>query len=223
MSKADELLNAFAEDGETTYPTNSESEPHIVIGSDRSITVPEELRRIAVQHDHNIETITFDCPRYWDEHDMSRMPVFINYRLPNGKTGAYIADNVRVDENDTSIMHFDWTISGYVTQDPGFISFLVCVKKADIQTAELLNHWNSDLCSQMYISEGMECPTDVILSQVDIITQLLELSTDLMEAIKNATDHVHTEKDLILTDRVTNVRYVLYVSDGKLNIEQINT
>ena len=47
------------------------SEPHIVIDSHRAITVPEQLKRIAVQFDHNFETVTFDCPRYWDGHDLS--------------------------------------------------------------------------------------------------------------------------------------------------------
>ena len=29
-------------------------EPHIIINSDRSVTIPEELKNIAVQYDHNI-------------------------------------------------------------------------------------------------------------------------------------------------------------------------
>ena len=40
------------------------AEPHIVIDDDRYIAVPKKLRRLAVQHDHNVETVTFDCPRY---------------------------------------------------------------------------------------------------------------------------------------------------------------
>ena len=60
MSGAEELLNREA----TTYLARLEAEPHIVIGEDRFITVPSELKRIAVQYDHNIETVTFDCPRY---------------------------------------------------------------------------------------------------------------------------------------------------------------
>ena len=55
------------------------SEEHIIIGRDRYITVPEGLKRIAVQYDHNVETVTFDCPRYWDEHDLSTMNIYINY------------------------------------------------------------------------------------------------------------------------------------------------
>ena len=60
MSQAEELLNSLSA-GDTT---ETAIEGHIVIGNDRFITVPEEPKRIGVQYDHNIETVTFDCPRY---------------------------------------------------------------------------------------------------------------------------------------------------------------
>ena len=53
--------------------SNEFEEPHIVIGYDRVVTVPDQLKRLAVQYDHDIETVTFDCPRYWGKHDMSQM------------------------------------------------------------------------------------------------------------------------------------------------------
>ena len=52
MATAKELFSASGID-----------EQHIIINSDRSITVPTELKNIAVQNDHNIETVMFDCPR----------------------------------------------------------------------------------------------------------------------------------------------------------------
>ena len=94
MSKAEELLNTLSASADTDGLTISSQEPHIVVGNDRYITVPEELKRIAVQHDHDIETVTFDCPRYWDEHDMSQMTIYVNYLRSDGENGAY---NVRLD------------------------------------------------------------------------------------------------------------------------------
>lgn len=129
MSQTEELLNSLSSDDISTYLANAEEEPHIVIGNDRIITVPESLKRIAVQYDHNVETVTFDCPRYWDGLDMSKMVVYINYKLPNRILGSYVADNVAVDESDTNLMHFTWTISRNVTGTEGNISFLVCIKK----------------------------------------------------------------------------------------------
>lgn len=152
MSQAENLLNTL---NTTASLANTSEEPHIVIGDDRVITVPDQLKRLAVQYDHDIETVTFDCPRYWDEHDMSQMSVYINYLRSDTYRATYKADNVTVDATDDSIMHFDWTISRNVSLVTGKIIFLVCVRKTDDNGNEV-NHWNSELCKDCYVSEGLE-------------------------------------------------------------------
>ena len=152
MSQAENLLNTL---NTTASLANTSEEPHIVIGDDRVITVPDQLKRLAVQYDHDIETVTFDCPRYWDEHDMSQMSVYINYLRSDTYRATYKADNVTVDATDDSIMHFDWTISRNVSLVTGKIVFLVCVRKTDADGNEV-NHWNSELCKDCYVSEGLE-------------------------------------------------------------------
>ena len=132
-------------------------EPHIIINSDRSVTIPEELKNIAVQYDHNIETVTFDCPRYWDGNDMSQSRICINYKRPDGILGSYVASNIIVDETDDTTMHFDWTISQDVTVKDGSLMFLVCIKKFDTDTGEEINNWHSELNTEMSISKGLEC------------------------------------------------------------------
>ena len=152
MSKAENLLNSL---NTPSGLANESEEPHIVIGYDRVVTVPDQLKRLAVQHDHDVETITFDCPRYWDEHDMSQMSVYINYLRSDTYQAAYKVPTVTVDANNSSIMHFDWTISRNVSSVIGKIVFLVCVKKTDADGNES-NHWNSELCKDCYVSEGLE-------------------------------------------------------------------
>ena len=155
MSKAEELLNTLSTTTVSTLLADSPTEPHIVIGDDRFIKVPSELKRIAVQYDRDIETVTFDCPRYWDDHDMSKMRIYINYLRSDAEPGCYKAQNVSVDSSDENIMHFDWTISRNVTETYGKIVFLVCIKKTDSDGNEQ-NHWNSELCKDCYVSEGLE-------------------------------------------------------------------
>lgn len=178
MATAEELLKS------SVLQTNPEG--HIVIGGDRFITVPSNLKRLGVQYDHNMETVTFDCPRYWDERDMSEMVVYINYALSDGYMDRYPADMVRADGD---IMHFDWTISRNVTQVAGPVSFLVCVMKTDSEGNEE-RHWNSELCQDCYISPGMEItegsPVDVY---PDIITQLL-LRMNTVEQINVTADKI---------------------------------
>lgn len=172
MSQAEELLNSISEeDINDTEIQNGEE--HIVIGDDRFISVPEPLQRIAVQYDHKIETVTFDCPRYWDEHDLTnKMYIYINYLRPDGGKGVYLAKNVRVDEVDENMIHFDWTIGKELTGFTGQLTFLVCAIKTDSEGYRKL-HWNSEINTQMTISNGLECATAVFEDYPEIITDLL--------------------------------------------------
>ena len=152
MSQAENLLNTLSSTGQLA---NSFDEAHIIIDNKRIITVPDKLKRLAVQYDHDIETVTFDCPRYWDGIDMSEMSIYINYLRYDTYTGSYKAQNVTVDSINSTKMHFDWTISRNVTQVIGKLVFLVCIRKTD-ESGNEVNHWNSELCKDCYVSEGLE-------------------------------------------------------------------
>lgn len=169
---ANELLDSLTEEEIEIYTADQAAEEHIVVGSDRYITVPDSLKRIAVQYDHNVESVMFDCPRYWDGLDMSKLKIYINYMRPDKTRGMYLAKDISVDEEDSNIMHFTWTISQNVTLVKGNVSFLVCVKKTD-ETGNEVNHWNSELNRDLYISEGLECAESIIANHPDIITDLL--------------------------------------------------
>lgn len=182
MSQAEELLNSLD-------ATNTSEESHIVIGKDRFITVPDALKRLAVQYDHDIETVTFDCPRYWDEHDMSTMAIYVNYICADNEPGRYQVKNVTVDSADSTIMHFDWTISKNVTMASGQIAFLVCVKNTDSDGVEK-NHWNSEICKDCYVSPGMEYGDgDINEIYPDILAQwrqeVLAITDDIVAAREN--------------------------------------
>lgn len=178
MSQADELLMSMYDGNMRAYsPTGVEG--HIVVGEDRFISVPEELKRIGVEHDHNIETVTFDCPRYWDGHDMSKMFVYVNYRNAGGHGGSFLAKGVRSDESDPNIMHFEWTVSKNVTAFKGPIKFLVCVRRTN-NDGFLENHWNSEVCNDMYVSEGLETIEELLDSEPDLLTHLLTIEQRLL-------------------------------------------
>lgn len=196
MSNAEDLLNSLGDSGIALYTVDPDTEPHIVIDSDRYITVPDELKRIAVQYDHDVETVTFDCPRYWDGLDMSEMKIYINYLRSDKEVGAFIATNVVVDTVDPTIMHFDWTISRNVTEAYGQIVFLVCIKKADGNGNEK-NHWNSELCKSCTVSEGLELDEEVIN----------EIYPDIIEVwhkeVLGIIDEVNAVKDNLIEMRDT--------------------
>ncbi len=163
MSQADELLDTMAEEGASTE--ESTAEPHIVIGKDRFITVPAELKKLGVQFDNDIETVTFDCPRFWDGHDLSLMDIRINYTRSDGYEDCYPAENLMVDDDTLS---FDWTISRNVTAVKGNLSVSVCAKNVDEDGIEH-EHWNSEINKDFYISEGKECSEQTIEQVPDVV------------------------------------------------------
>ena len=168
MSQAEALLNDV-----TAYVVDPVNEGHIIIDQNRVIDIPDELKKIAVQYDHNVETVTFDCPRYWDGHDLSLMKIYINYMRADDEVNSALCENIRVNEIDESIMHFDWTIDGFLTAIKGPITFLVCAKKTNEDGSET-RHWNSELSTrEMYISPGLEAESVVYNHYPGIITTLL--------------------------------------------------
>ena len=187
MSKADELLNSLSEDDISLQLANPETEPHIVIGEDRVISVPKELQRIAVQYDHDVETVTFDCPRYWDDLDMSKLNIYINYMRKDRYIGCYKATDITVDGANSNIMHFNWKISRNVSEVVGELKFLVCIKKSDAEGYEV-NHWNSELNTEMYISQGLEAEESIFDAYPDIISQWEDEVNAVKQILLNARD-----------------------------------
>ena len=174
MGKAEELLNEI---------TAEDSDEHVRVDADRFIHVPESLRRIAVQHDHNVRTVVFDCPRYCDGRDLLQLSVYVNWTLPDGTLKGALAENVRVDANDTCMMHFDWTITKNVSAQAGKLIVHLCAKSVDSDGNEVI-HWNSERNEQMSVSKGMDCCTSEIQKDQDIVTQLVQWKTEAEETMK---------------------------------------
>lgn len=187
MSKADELLNSLSDEDISLQLVNPETEPHIVIGDDRIVSVPKELQRIAVQYDHDVETVTFDCPRYWDGLDMSKMNIYVNYMRKDRYVDSYKTTDIAVDTANPNVMHFNWMISRNVSKVSGELKFLVCIKKSDDEGFEI-NHWNSELNNEMYISEGLEADPSTLDPYPDIISQWENEVNDIKKILLDARD-----------------------------------
>lgn len=192
MTKAEELLNSLDETDESLYPevveeepaepvrmaalyaaTATESnEPHVVIFDDRSMYVPDSIKKIGVRFDHDVNLIRFDCPRYSDGVDLYPMQFYVNYIRPDGTPGAYHVEDVTIDENNSAVLHFSWHVLRHATEYQGNLTILVCVKETD-DSGNLEHHWNTELNSDFYLSEGLVCDDVILAEYQDIITQLL--------------------------------------------------
>lgn len=100
-----------------------ENEPVIEINADlRHITIPEELKDIAVTGDHLCETIYFSCPRYFDGEDLSNHSCIIRYINAGNEYGECDVVDITT-ENDR--IKFGWSIDNKATRYSGIIKFTV--------------------------------------------------------------------------------------------------
>ena len=182
MADADDILdNLSDEEEETLYTKNTDIEEHIVVGLDRFISVPDMLQRIAVQYDNKVETVTFDCPRYWDEHDLSSMYIYVNYMRSDTIKGRNLCKNIRIDEENPDLIHFEWKICNDITEVPGKLAFLLCAMTTNEDGIEDL-HWNSEINTEMYVSEGLESEDSELAQYSDLINDLLTRMDNLLAA-----------------------------------------
>lgn len=193
MSLAENLLQTLSTDNYNLY--SAETEPHIIVGRDRIISVPNQLKRIAVENDKNIETVTFDCVRHWDEYDLSTFAIYIAYVLPNGKEGTYIPTIVARNEDTFS---FTWTLGSEITRHKGSLSISIIAQKTD-DSGNLLQQWSSFVNNELTILDGLEVGriieddttsnvTSQILQQIDTLQiDMIELKADF-ESYKSQID-----------------------------------
>lgn len=179
----------------TPFLSDPDTEPHIVIQDDRTVVVPDELKEIAVQYDHNIETVYFDCPRYWDGNDMSKMIIRINFERADGYGDSYQCKNVTVDDSDENIMHFEWKISRNVSEGPGTLKFTVCAIKTDASAIgnELL-HWSSKICSDVKVLPGLDFEEHILSQHPDIIAAAQEVTQKAIEATEKTNQQYEDMK-----------------------------
>ena len=148
---------------------------HIIINNDRTVVVPDSVRKIGIQYDHKVNTLTFDCPRYADDNqsiDLSRMAIYINFYRNDKTKGSVAATNIFVDPDNPEIIHFDVDITRSVTLVNGPIICLVCAKSTDAEGVEV-NHWNSELFNKLSVGEGLEAE-ELTEEEIDYITSLLQ-------------------------------------------------
>lgn len=189
MSLAEQMLDTMSvsEDSESSLV---DEEPHIVIDESRIAIVPAELKTIAVTGDKDIETVTFDCVRYWDGNDLSTFAIYLNYVLPDMRTGTYIPKEVVTSEGDP-FYHFDWKIKNNITQKSGKISFAItAIKTRKEQNGAIFvdKQWSSIPNSDCSIALGLnisnvpsEEESEDILSQMSAILE--DLQSNLTELV----------------------------------------
>lgn len=227
MSLAENLLNTLPNDGENTARiANPSEEPHIIIDENRNIIVPQQLRNIAVTGDKDVETVTFDCVRYWDGHDLSNFAIYLNYTLPvlvDGKkqTGTYIPTEIRRFDNYYS---FDWTIDENLTSADGQIEISLVAVRTD-EDGYKETQWGSFPNHELTVTKGLPISNvPSIEEKQDILSQIIgELNSkidadSLVQTTGNSETAVMSQKAVTgVTEAIANDTSD-FVNTGKLSL-----
>lgn len=129
MAFKSDLLNSLSQTQPATNDmpvvklVKPDTEPVIEIDADlRKITVPDELKNIGVAGDHLAETIYFQCPRFFDDIDLTTHKCIIRFINSGNEYGE--ADAVDI-EPGTDYIKFGWSIDNRVTRYSGAVNFTV--------------------------------------------------------------------------------------------------
>lgn len=138
----------------------------------RKINLPESMKLFGVESDEKAERKQFVCPRMvGDNIDLSSLNLYINFRNAGGEADLYLIDDVEEDGED---IRFSWKLSRrvtkYKTDQNRKLSFILCAKKG----MNTENEWNTTVCSEGVVLEGLEAGGQIAEENPDIIQYILE-------------------------------------------------
>lgn len=155
---------------------------HSVYDADKYFIVDPITRKVEaengkttiIQYDHNSERFTFEVPHYIEGHDMSACNlVEIHYINVSAKTkeenkGVYVADDLRIDPEDSNKVICSWLISNQATQIIGSLNFIVryCCEEDGVITYA----WNTAV-SSVAVATGINASDFVASEYADILAQ----------------------------------------------------
>ena len=184
--------------------------PHIheVADQDMHFLIDPETRKISnetntkvklVQFDHNSKAITFEMPRIVEGHDMAECDeimvhyVNISKNRKNKKDGNFKVKDKRLSEDEQNII-FSWDIYRNATEIAGTLNFLICFYCI---SDEIDYVWNTEICKDISISEGMDNSKEVAEKYPDIILQLMQ-TIEMADDVQLHADQAVSAKNIAI-------------------------
>ena len=197
----------------------------------RTFSNETELKLLVAQGDHNSERITFEIPRYIEQHDMlkcNRIEVhYINISSTTRDTSkdVYIVDDAQVSPEDENVVEFSWLLSGRATQYNGTLSFAISMK---CLTDEVIDYrWNTLTYEKILVGKSLNNAETIAQEYSDVLEkwkkEVLEninptvtIDTELNEKSDNAIANCTVAKKISqLSDSIANL--------GKPSDEQVSS
>ena len=128
----------------------------VIVKEDRTIIFPDrdKIDIMAVQYDHNVTTLNFECPRYIFGEDISTKAIFIKYNRRDNNGEEIPVDNIRLDKTDKSKVYFDWTLTKNVTGIEGAVEIVVNIRDIDEEGVENL-YWSTFINKELKVGKSI--------------------------------------------------------------------
>ena len=159
-----------------------DSDPHFKIDPiSRKITNESSTKTTIIQHDHNSERFTFECPRYVEGHDLSKCNVVeVHYMNIEANTkivraGVYSVDDLRIKDDDDDTVVCSWLVANNATQLVGQLQFLVRFSCTLETTGKVEYVWNTGIYSAINVLSGIynnSSPSDNIVPPFNFVTTI---------------------------------------------------
>ncbi len=167
----------------------------IINADERTISIPPEFQNfLAVQHDHNAETVFFEIDRYFDGVDLSTKTCVIQFVNAKQESGVYPVTSMDIATAENKII-FEWRLQNILTQYEGNIKF--AVKFFSIENEEYTYNWNSKIYTSSII-KGLNQDSEGSSENVSVLDNIITR----LEAVENTNENLSpaTEEDYIFFD-----------------------
>ncbi len=183
---------------------------HIKDTRRKIVIVPEELRIIGIEADHNSSKLRFHIPRYTNEgYDLTQTNIkninYINVAAGPEGEGIYEIDDCAISAIDDNYIDFSWEFSNHVTQAKGIVAFILCFENVTdgITTFE----WHTEYNEELRVSRGLETRKTIAKLYPDVLQQWLEkMGKGLVDklSIINITEQVVEFTNRLNPDELIN-------------------
>lgn len=148
--------------------------------------------------DHNSEVLTFEIPRYIENHDVLLCDK-IGIHYMNAGTNkvdvskdVYWVTDAAVSEEDENIVLFSWLVSGNATKYVGLLSFGImfgCLEEDNTYSYVK----NTEIFSGITISDGYNFTEAVVEQYSDVLKQEFDELEKQMEELTKELEKTSTE------------------------------
>ena len=162
MPDLSDLFSAASVTGET-----ENSNDILTVSHDfRKIDIPKTKKLAGVTSDEQVNTILFQCERYYGGVDLSEFSFRINYKNANGEGDQYLVTEKTVTDD---MITFAWVVGRHACAYAGTIQFIVCAVKTG-DGGVIQQEYNTAI-HQLKVEQGLETSEDVYELAIDFIEQ----------------------------------------------------